>query len=127
MLDEASKPYSTHRGLNRYNCLPFGVSGAPAIFLRTLETLLPNLCVYVDDILVTGKTSKQYPENLRQVLTRLETAGMRLKEQKCAFLLPEVKYLGHRITPKGQLPTCTKVKAITEAPAPTNTSELKAF
>ena len=52
---------------------------------------------------------------------------MRLKEQKCTFLLSEVEYLGYRITPEGQLPTLTKVKAITEAPAPTNISELKAF
>ena len=41
--------------------------------------------------------------------------------------LPKVEYLGHKITAEGQLPTLTKVKAITEAPALTNISELKAF
>ena len=132
MLDEASKHYTTigtHRGLYRYNCLPFGVLAAPAIFQRTLETLrdIPNVCVYLDDILVMDKTSKEHLENLGEVLTRLETAGMRLKEQKCAILLSNVEYLGHQITPEGQLPTCTKVKAITSAPAPINTPELKAF
>ena len=101
MLDEAPKPYttiSTHRGLYRYNRLPFSVSAAPAIFQRTLDTLLqgiPNVCVYLDDILVTGKTNKEHLENLREILTRLETAGMRLKEQKCVFLLSEVEYLGY--------------------------------
>ena len=49
---------------------------------------------------------------------------MRLKEQKCTFLLPEVEYLGHLITPEGKLPTRTKAKAIIEGPTPTNTSEL---
>ena len=133
VLDETPKPYTTikmHRGLYRYNHLPFSVSAVPAIFQRTLETLLhgiPNFYVYLDDILVTGKTNKEHLENLGEVLTRLETAGMRLKEQKCAFLLSKVEYLGHQITPEGQLPTPTKVKAITEAPAPTNISELKAF
>ena len=94
----------------------------------TLEILLqgiPNVCVYLDDILVTGKTNKEHLKNLGEVLTRLETAGIRLKEQKCAFLLSEVEYLGYRITPERQLPTLTKVKAITEAPAPTNISELR--
>ena len=133
VLDEVSKPYttiSTHRGLYRYNHLPFGMSAAPAIFQRTLETLLrgiPNVCVYLDNILVTGKTSKEHLENLGEVLTRLETAGMRLKERKYVVLLPEIKYLYHPIIPEGQLPMHTKVKAITEAPAPTNTSELKVF
>ena len=74
-----------------------------------------------------GKTSKEHLENLGEALTRLEMVGMRLKEQKCAFVLPKVKYLGHQITPEGQLPTCTRVKAITEATAPTNISQLKAF
>ena len=41
--------------------------------------------------------------------------------------MSEVEYLGHRITPDGLQPTLTKVKAITEAPGPTNVSELKAF
>ena len=35
--------------------------------------------------------------------------------------------MGYRITPDGLQPTLTKVKAITEAPAPMNVSELKAF
>ena len=83
VLDETSKPFttiSTHRGLYRYNRLPFGVSASPAIFQRTLETLLqgiPNVCVYLDD------TNKDHLENLGEVLTRLETARMRLKEQVC--------------------------------------------
>ena len=126
-----STTITNDRGLYRYNCLLFGVSAAPAIFQRTIETLLhgiSNVCVYLDDIiLVTSKTSKEHLENLGEALARLEMAGMRLKEQKCAFLLPKVKYLGHRITPEGQLPIHTKVKAITEVTAPTNISQLKAF
>ena len=84
-MDEASKLYttiSTHRGLYRYNCLPFGVSATPAIFQRTLEKLLygiPNVCVYLDSVLVIGKTSKEHLENLGDVLNSLETAGMKLK------------------------------------------------
>ena len=42
-LDEQSKEFvtvTTHRGLYRYNRLPFGVSSAPSIFQRTIENLL---------------------------------------------------------------------------------------
>jgi len=91
-LSDESKPYTTintYRGLYHYNRLMFEVSVTLAIFLRILETLLhgiPNVCVYLGDILVTGKTDKEHLDNLREVLTRLETAGMRLKQQKCAFV-----------------------------------------
>ena len=82
---------NTQKGLFQYNRLPFGVSAAPSIFKRTIEGVLqgiPNVCVYLDDILITGKTNSEHLMNLHAVLTRLEEAGMRLKRKKCSFLLP---------------------------------------
>ena len=81
---------NTQKGLFQYNRLPFGVSAAPSIFQRTIEGVLqgiPNVCVYLDDILITGKTNSEHLMNLHAVLTRLEEAGMRLKRKKCSFLL----------------------------------------
>ena len=48
---------NTHMGLYRYNRLPFGVASAPAIFQRTMETLLrgiPGVSVYRDRTLSLG-------------------------------------------------------------------------
>ena len=45
-LDEASQKVltiNTHKGLYKYKRLPFGVSAAPAIFQRTMETILQDL------------------------------------------------------------------------------------
>ena len=45
-LDESSKQYvtiTTHKGLFRYNRLPFGVSAAPSIFQRIMEGLLQGI------------------------------------------------------------------------------------
>ena len=52
---------------------------------------------------------------------------MKLKPEKCSFMLTEVEYLGHKISAKGLQPTNQKVRAITEAPRPTNVSQLKSF
>ena len=132
-LDESSKQYvtiNTHKGLYRYNRLPFGVSAAPAIFQRTMENLLqgmPHVSIYLDDILVTGTSEADHLKTLDEVLNRLETAGLRLKQNKCAFLLPSVEYLGHRISAKGLQPTDEKVRAIEKAPTPSNVSQLRSF
>ena len=51
LLEEESKQYvviNTQRGLFRYNRLPFGVSSAPGIFQRAMESLLqgiPNIAI----------------------------------------------------------------------------------
>uniref|UniRef100_A0A1X7T2A1 Reverse transcriptase domain-containing protein n=1 Tax=Amphimedon queenslandica TaxID=400682 RepID=A0A1X7T2A1_AMPQE len=83
-LDEASKiltTINTPKGLFQYECLPFGVSSAPSLFQRTIENLLSHLhhvCVYIDDILVTGTDNADHLNNLHAVLQTLEEAGLTL-------------------------------------------------
>ena len=132
-LDESAKEYlviNTHKGLFEYTRMPFGVASAPSIFQRTMDNLLQGLehvVVYIDDILITGRTEEEHLRTLGKVLQILEEAGMRLKKEKCVFMVPRVEYLGHSISKEGLQPTADKVRAITEAPHPTNVSELKAF
>ena len=121
---------NTHKGLYKYTRLPFGVASAPAIFQRTMESLLqglPMVCAYIDDILVSGKTPEEHLHNLNEVLQRLKLAGLHLKKEKCSFCLPEVDYLGHTISAKGLRPSSSKIRAITGVSQPTNVTQLKAF
>ena len=121
---------NTHKGLYKFTRLPFGVALAPAIFQRTMETLLKDLpmtYVYIDDILVAGKTPQDHLNNLTAVLSRLQDAGLRLKKEKYSFCVPEVEYLEHIISAEGLKPSSRKVKAVVNTPQPTKLSELKAF
>ena len=133
ILDEESRKYvviNTHQGLFQYNRLPFGVSSAPGIFQRTMETLLqaiPGVVVYLDDILITGRNEQEHLSNLDKVLTNLEEAGLRLNKDKCRFMQAEVVYLGHVIDRTGLHPDKGRIQAITEAPTPQNVTELKAY
>ena len=85
---------------------------------------LDHVTVYIDDILVTGKTEEEHLRTLDEVLTRLENAGVRLKREKCMFMADDVIYLGHRISKEGIRPTDDEVRAITATPRPTSVSEL---
>lgn len=132
-LEEESRRYvviNTHRGLFEYTRLPFGVSSAPGIFQRVMESILrgiPNVVVYLDDILITGPDDETHLETLETVLKRLSEAGLRARKVKCVFLAHSVVYLGHKIDSEGLHPMPEKVKAIQEAPRPSNVSELKSY
>ena len=132
-LEEESRKYvtiNTHKGLFQYTRLPFGMGSAPAMFQRTMENLLQgfnNVCIYLDDILVTGSSERDHLDNLAAVLAKLEAAGVRLKRSKWHFMLPSVEYSGHKVSDKGIQPTEAKIRAIVKAPASNNVSQLKAF
>lgn len=121
---------NTHRGLFRYKRLPFGVSSAPGLFQSLIDNLvkgIPNVCVYMDDILLTGTSVTNHLETLDRVLTRLEEAGFKLKESKCTFLAESVEYLGFKVDRMGLHPLEDKVKAVKAAPSPENVSQLRSF
>ena len=44
-----------------------------------------KVIVYLDDILITGRTKKEHLHNLQLVLQWLSTAVLRLKQEKCEF------------------------------------------
>lgn len=121
VLSETSKKYTTintTKGLFQYERLPFGVLSAPAIFQRTMESLLqgfPKVVTYIDDILVTGQDAEEHLKNIDMVLERLEKANVTLKRDKCIFAAKSVEYLGHVVDHEGLHPSREKVRAIQDA------------
>ena len=93
VLDDDSKEIvtiNTHKGLFCHQCLLFGVSSAPGIFQRAMETILtgtPRVLVYLEDILITGSSQEEHVSNLKEVLSRLQQAGLRLRKDKCKFMV----------------------------------------
>ena len=64
--------------------MPFGASNAPATFQRLMENCLGDLnlrwcVVYLDDIIVYGKSSEEILERLGAVFEKLRKAGLKLK------------------------------------------------
>ena len=81
----------------------------------------------MDGILISGKDDYDHLANLEAVLKKLSAAGLRLRREKCYFMVPEVTYCGYVINGSGVMPVEAKAEAIQNAPKPENVAQLRAF
>ena len=82
---------------------------------------------YLDDILVTSKTTAEHRNHIINVFEKLQEYGFKVKEAKCDFFLPEIKYLGRIINRDGRRPDPKRANAIRNMPAPDNVQALQSF
>ncbi|KAF0708423.1 Reverse transcriptase domain-containing protein [Aphis craccivora] len=132
-LDEESSKiltWSTHKGLFKVHRLPYGVAPASAIFQKLIEQLFQGhegVANFLDDIIITGQNNKEHLKNLDKVFNILYESGLKVKLSKCEFFKSEIEYLGHIISAKGLRKCENKVRAIVDAPAPCNITQVKSF
>ena len=101
--DRQKTAFASRQGLFEFEVMSFGLCNAPAMFERLMETVLAGLhwkicLIYLDDVIVTGKTFEDMIKHLDQVFERLHEAGLKLKPRKCQLFCREVELLGHIIT-----------------------------
>ncbi|XP_068248784.1 uncharacterized protein [Palaemon carinicauda] len=68
--------FVTPFGLFEYVVMPFGLSNAPATFQRLMAEVirdLPNVYVYLDDIVIANMTWEEHLHTLSKLFTRLRT------------------------------------------------------
>ena len=121
---------NTHKGLFRYKRLCFGFSSCPSIFQRVMEGIflqIPNCVIYFDDLYITGSDDTSHLETLNKVLQVCKDKGLRIRREKCEFLEDEVNFLGYRLNKNGLQPQPEKLRAIKDAPKPSNINELRAY
>ncbi|XP_049316307.1 retrovirus-related Pol polyprotein from transposon opus isoform X1 [Bactrocera dorsalis] len=124
--------FSTANGKYEFTRLPFGLKNAPSIFQRmindVLKTLIGKACyVYIDDIIIMGKTKEEHLRNIEEVFMLLHKSNLKVNLEKSKFFRTEVNFLGHIVTGEGILPDPDKISAIKKIPAPANLKELKGF
>lgn len=77
--------------------------------------------------MIGGRTLGECRDNTLLVLERLNKFNVKANQQKCKFLLKEVKYLGYKLSQSGIAPNKDKLEAIRNAPAPHDITSLKAY
>ena len=86
-----------------------------------------SLLIYLDDIIVFGKTFDIHLRNLKEVFKRLSEAHMKLNSDKCRLFQSTVSFLGHQVSEAGISVDAEKTKAVREWPVPRNVTELRSF
>ena len=119
-------------GLYEFTRMPFGLCNAPATFMRLMDKAFgdknfQSLIVYLDDILVFGKSFDETLQRLQMVLSRLNDFGLKVKPEKCHWFAEKLRYLGHEISADGIAPDPGKISAVAEWKKPKNEAELRSF
>ena len=85
------------------------------------------LILYVDDIVIFGRTEAELMSRMDEVFTRLGKAGLKVKPKKCHFFVKKTDYLGHVISEDGVRVSPEKVAAVRDWPRPQCVTELRSF
>uniref|UniRef100_A0A8C5QC51 Gypsy retrotransposon integrase-like protein 1 n=1 Tax=Leptobrachium leishanense TaxID=445787 RepID=A0A8C5QC51_9ANUR len=130
--DQEKTAFICPLGFFQFTRMPQGVTGAPATFQRLMEKTLgdmsPREClVYLDDIIVFGRTPEEHENRLLKVIDRLQNEGLKLSLDKCKFAQTSVTYVGHIVSAEGVATDQAKVEVVVNWPRPNNIEELRSF
>jgi hypothetical protein len=110
----------------------FGLTNAPAVFQRFVNSLFQDLIdiyvvIYLDDILIFSTTVEEHQEHVREVMKRLRDNSLVLKKEKCEFHVKEVVFLGFVISDTGIKMEKEKTQAISRIEAPKTVKQVRSF
>jgi hypothetical protein len=81
-----------------------------------------SLC-YID----ASVDEEEHLRRLEEVLCRLQEHGIRVKKNKCFFMMDSVEFLGHGVDAEGIHALPEKIRAVEQAPLPKNVHQLRSI
>ncbi len=124
--------FSTPTGHYRFKRMPFGLSNSPLTYLRPMNIALHGLIgntgsVFLDDILIVSPTEEDNFKKLDLIFSRLKSAGLKVKQEKCRFMQDKVIYHGHQTDRHGLRTVQSKVDAVRNFPVPKTVEKVRSF
>jgi len=122
--------FVTHEGQYRFRVLPFGIRSAPHYFqdiMREVIEDLPNVQVYLDDLIIHSDSFESHVKHLRDVFSRLQKRGLYCQPAKVNLGFDKLKFLGHVISADGIEVDPSKTDAIRKIIPPKNKKALRSF
>lgn len=129
--DESAKlcTFSTPFGRFCFLRMPYGISLAPEFFHKRFRNIfnIEGVELYIDDILVYGRTKVEHDKRLLEVLKVAQKNNVTFNKSKCKFGLKEVHFMGHKLTKDGIMPDDRKINSIKSMEIPKDKTELQRF
>lgn len=112
--------------------MPMGFKNSSAVFQRLMDRILQeeirkSCIVYVDDILIYGRTVEEHETNLKSVLLKLVKSGLKGNKEKCIFNQKEIIFLGHKISKNKIEPIRENTDNILNYKAPKDVEGIRRF
>ncbi len=115
--DREKTAFCSHMGLYEFLYIPFGLTEAPATFLRLMDKVLDgligkNCLVYLDNVIIFGSSFEETLANLKLVMGRLCDHNLLCKARKCELFEKSIYFLGHVVSKEGIATDPAKVEKI---------------
>jgi hypothetical protein len=115
-------------GLFEYNYMPFGLCNAAQTLQRMQDQIfkdLPCTFVYLDDQRVASRDMEQHVADLRAMFQLLADNGLVINLEKCEFAVPELDFLGYRLSAAGVTPLTNSLQVMYDFPRPHTIKDLQ--
>jgi hypothetical protein len=117
--DEWKTAFRSRYGYYEYLVIPFGLTNAPATYIRLVHNLLRKYLdkyyvAYLDDILIFTETLEEHIKIVKEILQFLIDTGILLKPSKCEFHVQETEFLEYIVSTEGLKMSTRKVKEVLE-------------
>jgi len=131
--DKEKTAFTLRSGKYEFNVMPFGLTNAVATFCALMDKLFSPfqwdfvLCFIDDCLIFTPNDFDLHLIQLHKVLSRLESANMRLKLSKCKFAVAELPFLGHIVGRFGLKMDPAKIEKLNQLKNPSTKKQVRQF
>ncbi|EKV17510.1 hypothetical protein PDIP_31580 [Penicillium digitatum Pd1] len=124
--------FRTRYGSFKYKVTPFGLTNGPATFQRFMNDVLRECLdeyavAFVDDILIYSENVEDHQRQVREVLRRLQKAGLQVALSKSEFSVKETRFLGFIVSTDGIAVDPEKIRVVQSWTIPTTVKGIQSF